>query len=154
MMQVHRQILEKRGTSFYTQDPRAHHLLIGVMQAGLTIGMLPDVPLLAIFDCYLHESRRTEAWKNAGARVSKMANLVFGVTTSPQSSTCLHGQATREGDAGNLAALVAIVIFPYGFSKTSTLAADNIVAALEHNDRIRHVELWEVQARYWIKLWQ
>src|SRR5882762_6881394 len=30
----HRQILAKRCTFFYTQDPWAHQLLIGVMQAG------------------------------------------------------------------------------------------------------------------------
>jgi len=36
-----------------------------------------------------------------------------------------------------------IVIFPYGIS---TPAADNIIAALEHNDRIHRVELWEVSS--------
>jgi len=92
--------------------------------------------------------------ENAGARVSKMAEPRFWVTTSPQSSTCLHGQATREGDAGIWPPLLPIVIFPYGFSKTSTLAADNIVAALEHNDRIRHVEFGSFKLAIGLKLWQ
>ena len=39
-----------------------------------------------------------------------------------------------------------IVIFPYGLSNALTLAADNIIAALEHNYRIHHVELWEVSS--------
>jgi len=39
-----------------------------------------------------------------------------------------------------------IVITPYGLSKTSTLAADNIIAALERNDRIHRVELWELSS--------
>jgi hypothetical protein len=41
----------------------------------------------------------------AGARVSKMAEPRFWVTTSLQTSTCLLSQATGEGDAGNLATL-------------------------------------------------
>jgi len=39
-----------------------------------------------------------------------------------------------------------IVILPYGPSKSITLAADNIIAALEHNDRIHRVELWQVSS--------
>jgi hypothetical protein len=39
-----------------------------------------------------------------------------------------------------------MVIVPYGLSKSSKPAADNIIAALERNDRIHRVQLWDVSS--------
>ena len=107
--------------------------------------MLPDVPLLVIFDCYLHESRGMEAWRTLVHVCRKWRNLVFG---SPHRLNlrlvCTARRPVRE--MLEIWPPLPIVIFPYGLSKTSTLAADNIIAALEHNDRIHRVELWEASS--------
>ena len=107
--------------------------------------MLPDLPLLVIFDCYLHEARGIEAWRTLVHVCRKWRNLIFG---SPYHLNlrlvCTARRPVR--DMLEIWPPLPIVIFPYGLSKASTLAADNIIAALERNDRIRHVELWQVSS--------
>lgn len=119
----HRQVLEKRGPA--------------------TIGMLPDVPLLVIFDYYLHESRGIEAWRTLVHVCRTWRNLVF---VSPHRLdlrlVCTARRSVRE--MLEIWPPLPMVIFRYGLSNISTPAADNIIAALEHNDRIRQVELYEV----------
>ena len=105
--------------------------------------MLPDVALLEIFDFYVDEERNKDnrGVAHAGARVSKMAKRCFWVTTSPEFATLLHSQNTSEGDAGHLASLAHRHIGPIGYEMWD---ADNIIAALEHNDRICELDLFEI----------
>jgi len=128
------------GTKYHS-----HHRQILAKRGLATIGMLPDVPLLVIFDCYLHESGGIEAWRTLVHVCRKWRNLVFG---SPHRLNirlvCTARRPVR--DMLEIWPPLPIVIFPYGLSKISTLAADNIIAALEHNDRIHRVELWEVSS--------
>jgi len=122
--------------------------------AGLvTIDMLPDVPLLEIFDCYLHESGGLEAWRTLVHVCRKWRNLVFGSSNRLNLRlVCTPRRRVRE--MLKIWPPLPIVIFPYGLSKISTTAADNIIAALEHNDRIQHVELWEVSSSLLDKAFQ
>jgi len=102
--------------------------------------MLPDIALLNIFDCYLRGSGGIEAWRTLVHVCQEWRNLIFG---SPRRLNlrlvCTARRPVRE--MLEIWPPLPIVIFPYGFSKTSTLAADNIIAALEYNDRVHHVEL-------------
>jgi hypothetical protein len=116
--------------------------------AGLpvvTIDMLPDVPLLEIFDCYLHESGGIEAWHTLVHVCRKWRSLVFESTHRLNLRLiCSARRPVRK--MLDIWPPLPIVIFPYGLSKISTPAADNIIAALERNDRIHHVKLWEVSS--------
>jgi hypothetical protein len=107
--------------------------------------MLPDVPLLLVFDYYLHESGGIEPWRTLVHVCRKWRELVFG---SPYrlnvQLVCTAKRPVREMLA--IWPPLPIVISPHGLSNISTLAADNIIAALEHNDRIHRVELWEVSS--------
>jgi hypothetical protein len=73
----------------------------------------------------------------ASARLSKMATYRFWITTSPRSATSMLPQHTSEGEVGRL----AIVAYCSGHK---TWGMDNIIAALEHNDRIRRLELLDM----------
>ncbi len=112
--------------------------------------MLPDIALLNIFDCYLRGSGGIEAWRTLVHVCQEWRNLIFG---SPHRLNlrlvCTARRPVRE--MLEIWPPLPIVIFPYGFSKTSTLAADNIIAALEYNDRVHHVELWEVPRSLLVK---
>ena len=75
---------------------------------------------------------------SAGTHVSTLEKCRFSITTSPQSATPLY---TYEGHPGRLAPLPLIIrnfdrIF---YDEPSSL--DNIVAALEHNDRVCQIQL-------------
>ena len=139
----HGQMMVKSGTSF-TQYPRAP--IADWCGPGLvTIGMLADVPLLVIFDYYLHASGEMEAWRTLVHVCRKWRDLVFG---SPYrlnvKLVCTARRPVRE----MLESMppLPIVVSPYGLSGISTLATDNIIAALEHNDRIHRIELREVSS--------
>ena len=107
--------------------------------------MLPDVPLLVIFDCYLCVSGGMEAWRTLVHVCRQWRALVFG---SPHylnlRLVCSAKRPVRE--MLEIWPPLPIVIVPYGLSENSKPAADNIVAALERNDRIHRVELWEVSS--------
>lgn len=115
--------------------------------------MLPDAPLLVIFDCYLRGSGELEAWRTLVHVCRKWRNLVFGSSNRLNLRlVCTPRRRVRE--MLDIWPPLPIVMSPYGLSKLSTRAADNIIAALEHNDRIQHVELWEVSSSLLNKAFQ
>ena len=88
----------------------------------ISIEVLPDDVLLAIFDFYVNE-RVMKLPRNlvsissqtfgrgvvaAGTRVSVMANHCLQITPSPQSATWLFIQYTRQGEAGYLASVTSL----------------------------------------------
>lgn len=111
----------------------------------MTIDMLSDVPLLLIFDYYLHEYGGIEAWRTLVHVCRKWRSLVFGSSTRFNLRlVCTARRPVRE--MLGIWPPLPIVVFPYDLSGISTLAADNIIAALEQNNRIHRVELWEVSS--------
>lgn len=107
--------------------------------------MLPDAPLLLIFDCYLYKYGGIEAWRTLVHVCQKWRSLVFGSPTRFNLRLiCTARRPVRE--MLGIWPPLPIVIFPHGLSEISILAADNIIAALEQNDRIHRVELWEVSS--------
>ena len=98
--------------------------------------MLPDVALLRIFDFYVGGARMA-AWYTLVHVCRKWRNVVFG---SPRRLNlrlfCKARTPVRETiDAWPL---LPIVVLGYGHE---TWGVDNIIAALEHNDRIRRLNL-------------
>jgi hypothetical protein len=96
--------------------------------AQVTIDVLPDVALLAIFDFYVHEF----PWEELVHVCRRWRNLVFG---SPRRLHLrLHCTAsTPVKETLDVWPLLPIVVWSDGHEEWGV---DNIVAALEHNDRI------------------
>jgi hypothetical protein len=80
---------------------------------------------------------------NAGTRVSTLENCHSSITTAPQSATPLYVQNACEGHLGHLAAFPLIIQEYYGVLNrwNGTSGVDNIIAALEHNDRVCEIRL-------------
>ena len=101
--------------------------------------MLPDVALLEIFDFYVDEER-IEAWHTLVHVCRKWRNVVFG---SPRRLNlrlyCTARTPVRE--TLDVWPLLPIVIWVYGHE---TWGVDNIIAALEHNDRICELDLFDI----------
>ena len=99
--------------------------------------MLPDVALLAIFDFYVYE-KQIEAWHMLVHVCRKWRNVVFG---SPRRLglrlRCTPSTPVKE--TLDVWPLLPIVIRARNLE---TFVMDNILAALEHNDRICELELF------------
>jgi hypothetical protein len=101
--------------------------------------MIPDLALLRIFDLYMDETQLA-VWHTLVHVCRKWRNLVFG---SPHRLNLrLHCEArTPVKEMLDVWPRLPIVIRTSSFK---TLGVDNIVAALEHHDRICEVDLWRV----------
>ena len=103
----------------------------------MTIDKLPDVALLEIFHFYVDGSARTEEWHTLVHVCRKWRNVVFG---SPRRLNlrlrCATGTPVRKTiDAWPM---LPILVSSY---VGDDWGGDNIIAALEHNDRINQLEL-------------
>jgi hypothetical protein len=105
----------------------------------VTIDVLPDVVLLEIFDSYVDEAR-IEAWHRLVHVCRKWRIVTFG---SPRRLNLrLHCKAsTPVRKTLDVWPLLPIVIRVYG---QETWGGDNIVAAIEHNDRICELDLFDI----------
>ena len=101
--------------------------------------MLPDVVLLEIFDFYVDEAR-IEAWHRLVHVCRKWRIVTFG---SPRRLNLrLHCKAsTPVRKTLDVWPLLPIVIRVYGHE---TWDGHNIVAAIEHNDRICELDLFDI----------
>ena len=108
----------------------------------MTIDALPSVALLGIFDFYL--STYDVSWHKLVHVCRKWRNVVF---KSPRrlnlELSCSFARPAR-------AALDTWPPLPMNISvlryqkRTRIGDADNVVAALEHNDRVHIIDLWDV----------
>jgi hypothetical protein len=110
--------------------------------AWVTIDMLPDVALLEIFDVYIHEKAKDliEAWQKLVHVCRKWRNVVFG---SPRRLNlrlyCRAGTPVRE--TLDIWPPFPIIIKVYSIDKWDN---GNIFAALEHNDRISELVIFDI----------
>ena len=99
--------------------------------------MLPDVALLRIFDFYIMDEDRVEAWHTLVHVCREWRIVVFG---SPRrlNLQLLCTASSSIGTRGKLDAwpLLPIVVRVDGYENWRT---DNIVAALEHKDRVHQL---------------
>jgi F-box-like len=105
----------------------------------VTIDTLPDVALLEIFNFYVDEAW-IEGWCTLVHVCRKWRNIVFG---SPRRLKLrLYCEArTPVRETLDVWPLLPIVIRVYGYEMWGV---DNIIAALEHNDRICQLELIDI----------
>ena len=112
--------------------------------ARMTIDMLPDVALLRIFDFYVEEGQ-IETWQTLVHVCREWRNIIFG---SPRRLDlrllCTASTSVREKLA--VWPLLPIVVLGRRGS------ADNIIGALEHNDRICRLHLSSIQTSEWEKI--
>ena len=106
--------------------------------AWVTIDMLPDVALLEIFHFYV-DGEWIQAWHTLVHVCRKWRDVVFG---SPRRLnlrlSCTPSTPVR--DTIDAWPLLPILVSCYG-PNYKDRSADNIIAALEHNDRIRELYL-------------
>ena len=107
--------------------------------AGVTIDIFPDVALLTIFAFYVDEVH-IEAWHTLVHVCRKWRTVVF---ESPRRLDLqLHCNAkTPVREMLDIWPPLPIVIWESG---NETLGNDNIIAALEHNDRICKIDLLNI----------
>ena len=107
--------------------------------ARATIAMLPDVVLLEIFDSYVDEAR-IEAWHRLVHVCRKWRIVTFGPPR--RLNLRLHCKAsTPVRKTLDVWPLLPIVIRVYGHEMWD---GHNIVSAIEHNDRICELDLFDI----------
>ncbi|KAN0120593.1 hypothetical protein V8E52_004420 [Russula decolorans] len=109
----------------------------------ITINMLPDDVLIDIFDFLLREQQRIQEWITLAHVCRRWRSVVF------QSPLRLNLQLvctakTRARDTLDIWPPLPLIILNYRNFADETTGADNIIAALEHNDRVCQIVL------YWI----
>ena len=125
-------------------------LLIGaIVGRRVTIDMLPDVALLEIFDCYVKKAREEEEDNDEPLKIQEWHTLVHVcrqwraiVLRSPRRLD-LRLFCTDETPVKETLAVwppLPIVIRQYN----EETQVDNIIVALEHNERICEIVLFEV----------
>jgi hypothetical protein len=116
----------------------------------VTIDVLPGLALLEIFDFYMHEALAgVEAWHTLVHVCRKWRNIVFD---SPRRLDLrLYYSASRPV----MEMLDVWPPFPIVIMVRShrPWSLDNLVAALEHNDRIRELDLSEIRGGQLEKVW-
>src|SRR5229473_4131319 len=115
----------------------------------VTIDVLPDVALLEIFDCYMNKVREddgddveAQAWHTLVHVCRKWRSVVFG---SPRRLN-LRLFCTEKTPVREMLAVwppLPIVVWRIG---ERTWGIDNIMAALEHNDRVCKITLWDISS--------
>jgi hypothetical protein len=110
-----------------------------------TIDILPDDALLVIFDFYLGETKWTNRWHILVHVCRRWRLVVFG---SPRhlnlQLVCTHRTPVRR-------TLDVWLPFPIVLRGNyyKNLGKDNIIATLEHNDRVCEIELRHISSSLW-----
>jgi hypothetical protein len=111
--------------------------------ARKSINVLPADVLLEIFTPYLSRADTTEAWCTLVHVCQTWRNVVFA---SPRSLD-LQLLCTDKTPAAKMLDVwpaLPIVVSSYGFPTWAVAGADNIVAALQHRDRVCEINLQNV----------
>ena len=109
--------------------------------------MLLDEVLLEIFTCYVEESLRRDAWHTLSCVCQKWRSITFA---SPRRLNvrifCSERIPVREK-------LDFWPPFPIHLTVDyyRRLGEDNILATLEHHDRVSHIEIWNIPSSLWEK---
>ena len=105
----------------------------------ITINVLPDDVLLDIFDFVLHENQEIE-WETLAHVCRRWRSVVF------QSPLRLNLQLvctrkTRARDTLDIWPPLPLTIHDHAMFRNEATGVDNIIAALEHHDRVRQIGL-------------
>jgi hypothetical protein len=104
---------------------------------GDSIDMLPDDVLLEIFDFFVRESHRIEVWETLVHVCRRWRSVVFG---SPRrlNLRLVCSDKTPARDMLDVWPALPLYIHSVGFAES----VDNIIAVLEHTDRVRRIYLY------------
>ena len=126
-MQIRCQSYTRRSAT----TAKSHH----IKHMAVNINTLPDEAVLGIFDFLVHDNDNIEAWRPLVHVCRKWRYIVFG---SPRRLNlhlhCTAGKPVKE--MLDIWPLFPIII---NGSYSPSSRVDNIVAALQHNDRVRDV---------------
>src|SRR5229473_1321805 len=111
----------------------------------VTIDVLPDVALLEIFDCHVNQLREVndysleiQAWHTLVHVCRRWRSVVFG-------SPCRLNLRLLCAEKTPVREMLAIwPPLPIVVWKIATRKIDNIMAGLEHNDRVCEISLWDM----------
>ncbi|KAI0289335.1 hypothetical protein BC826DRAFT_612084 [Russula brevipes] len=111
-------------------------------QPWVTTDVLPDDVLLDIFDFYVDEGLRVQAWHTLVHVCRRWRNLVFASPRRLDSQLlCKDRTPVRK----LLGIWPAFPMQIHSFGSESPKCVDNIVAALEHPDRVLRIKLGNVR---------
>ena len=116
-----------------------HRLLTSRLTGG-TVDKLPDVVLLEIFDFYLATRKQVEAWHTLVHVCRKWRNVVLGSPLRLRLRICCRAR-TPVRKMLDIWPPLPIAVY---HRENQRCRDDNIIAALEHNDRISLIDLWGV----------
>lgn len=117
--------------------------------ARLTIDVLPDEVLLEIFSCYveLEEYRSRSAWHTLARVCRRWRGIAYG---SPRrlNLRIFCSERTPVSLRKKLDFWPPFPIF-LAVDFYRKLGEDNILATLEHHDRVCHIEIWNISSSLW-----
>ena len=114
----------------------------------VAINILPDDVLIDVFDFFIHENPRIQGWITLAHVCRRWRTVVF------QSPLRLNLQLrctpkTRARDTLDIWPPLPLIIGYNHRTHNETIVVDNIIAALEHNDRVCKIELFWFSGPEW-----
>ena len=114
-----------------------------VGQSQVTIDKLPDDALIEIFVHFVDQAKRIGAWHTLVHVCQRWRSVVFS-STNRLGLQILCKARSRIRKSLDVWPDMPIVISDRRLKEAPICGVDNIIAALEHHDRVRHIELWGV----------
>ena len=114
-----------------------------VGQSQVTIDKLPDDALIEIFAHFVDQTKRIGAWHTLVHVCRRWRSVVFS-STNRLGLQILCKARSRIKKSLHVWPDMPIVISDRRLKEAPICGVDNIIAALEHHDRVRHIELWGV----------
>ena len=114
-----------------------------VGQSHVTINILPDDTLIETFAHVVDQAERIGAWHTLVHVCRRWRSLVFS-STNRLDLQILCKARSRIRKSLDVWPAIPIVISDRRLQEAPVIGVDNIIAALEHHDRVRHIELWGV----------
>ena len=114
-----------------------------VGQSHVTINILPDDTLIEIFVHFVDQVKRNKAWPTLVHVCQRWRSVVFS-STNRLDLQLLCKARSRIRKSLDVWPVMPIVISDRRLQQAPICGVDNVIAALEHHDRVRHIELWGV----------
>ena len=133
---------QHRGTSF-TQCPETKADQGDVGRSHVTINILPDDALIEIFAHFVDQAKRIQAWHTLVHVCQRWRSMVFSSTNRLDLQISCNAKS-RIRKSLDVWPVVPVVISDRRLQEAPICGVDNVIAALEHHDRVRHIELWGV----------
>ena len=132
-------------------SPQPPSITAGDIATGqCAINTLLDEVLLEIFACYVEESEiMRDAWHTLGSVCRRWRSIAFG---SPRhlNLQIFCSERKRIPVRKNLDLWPAFpIVLTVDYYRRLDKDSDNILATLEHHDRVCHIEIWNISSSLW-----